>query len=67
MAFIDILSFCLSLVGINGLILYIRYLLPRNAIPHISTLLNETRQLLDQAEEIGAVAPQSDSRTNLDL
>jgi hypothetical protein len=67
MAFIDILGFCLSLVGINGLILYIRYLLPRNAIPLISTLLNETQQLLDRAEEIGAVAPQSDSRTHLDL
>lgn len=67
MPFIDILGFCLSLVGINGLILYFCYLLPRNAIPLLSTLLNETQQLLDHAEEIGAVPPQSDSRTHLDL
>ena len=67
MPFIDILGFCLSLAGINGLILYFRYLLPCNAIPLLSTLLNETQQLLDRAEEIGTVPLQSESRTHLDL
>ena len=63
---IDIIGFCLSVVGIYGLILYLRYLLPRNAIPLLSTLLDETRQLLDRAEAISAVPPQSESRTRLD-
>ena len=60
---LDITSFCLSVLG---LILKFRYLLPRNAIPLLSAFLNETRQLLDHAEAIGAVPPQSDIRTRLD-
>jgi hypothetical protein len=60
---LDITSFCLSVLG---LILKLRYLLPRNAIPLLSALLNETRQLLDHAEAIGAVQLQGDCRTRLD-
>jgi hypothetical protein len=63
---IDILTLCLSVLGIYGLILYVRYLLPRNAIPLLSALLNETRQLLDHAEAIGAVPAQSECKTLLD-
>jgi hypothetical protein len=60
---LDIASFCLSVLG---LIPEFRYLLPRNAIPLLSALLNETWQLLDHAEAKGAVQPQSDCRTRLD-
>ena len=67
MHFIDTLSFCLSLLGIHGLILYVRHLLPVYVIPHVSELLDETMQLLDRAEEIGAVPPQGEFRTHLDL
>jgi len=56
---IDILSFCISLLGICGPILFILHLLPRNVAPRLSTLLNETQQLLRRAEEVGAVPPQS--------
>ena len=63
---IDILSFSLSVLGVYGLILKFRYLLPRNAIPLLSTLLNETQQLLDHAEEIGTVPLQSESRDHID-
>ena len=66
MDFIDNLSLSLSLLGIYGLILHFRYLFPRSIIPPLSALLNETRQLLDRAEEIGAVPPQSECRTHLD-
>ena len=62
---IDIVAFCLSILGIYGCMLYFRYLLPRNAIPLVSALLNETRRLLDHAETIGAVPPQRDCRTLL--
>jgi hypothetical protein len=60
---LDITSFCLSILGLT---VTFRYLLPRNAIPLLSALLNETRQLLDRAEATGAVPPQSDIRTRLD-
>jgi len=60
MDFIDTLSFCLSLLGIHGLILYFRSLLPLYVIPPVSELLDETMQLLGRAEEIGAVPPQSE-------
>jgi hypothetical protein len=63
---IDIISFCLSVVGIYSLLFYFRYLLPRNAIPLLFALLNDTRQLLDHAEEIGAVSPHGECRTRLD-
>jgi hypothetical protein len=63
---VDILTFCLSVLGIYGLILKILYLLPRNAIPLLSVLLNETRQFLGHAEAINAVPPQSECRTLLD-
>ena len=63
---IDILSFSLSLLGISGPILLILYLLPRNVTPRLSTLLDETHQLLHRAEEIGAVFPQSEHRYQLD-
>jgi hypothetical protein len=66
MHFIDILSFCLSLLGVYGLILYFRYLFPCYVIPPLSALLNETKQLLERAEEIGAVPPQSECRIHFD-
>ena len=63
---LDVFSFCLSLLGIYGLIHPFRHLLPRNIIPLLSLLLNETTQLLDSAEVIGAVPSQSECRTHLD-
>jgi hypothetical protein len=65
MHFIDTMGFCLALLGIYGLIFY--YLLPLYIIPLLSELLDETMQLLDRAEEIGAVPPHSDCRTHLVL
>ena len=63
---IDILSFCLSLLGIYGPILLVHYLLPRKVAPLLSTLLDETQELLGRAEEIGAVPPQSEYKLRLD-
>jgi len=62
---IDILSFALSLLGIYGPILLILYLLPRNLAPRLSTLLDETQQLLRHAEEVGAVPSQSEYKHHL--
>ena len=66
MRLIDILSFSLSLLGIYGPILLTRYLLPCNVIPILSTLLDQTQQLISRAEQIGAVPPQSEYKFRLD-
>ena len=66
MHLIDILSFSLSLLGIYGPILLTRYLLPRNVTPILSTLLDQTQQLLGRAEQIGAIPPQSEYKFRLD-
>ena len=63
---IDILSFTLSLLGIYGPMLLVLYLHPRNLAPRISTLLDETHQLLRRAEEVGAVPRQSEHKHHLD-
>jgi len=62
----DALSFCFSLLGIYGLLFYLRYLLPRYVVPSLSTLLNETQQLLRHAEVISAISPESEDKTQLD-
>jgi hypothetical protein len=65
MRWVDILSFCFSVLGMYGLILYFRSWLPRNGIPLLSSPLDETWQLLDHAEAIGAVPPQGECRARL--
>ena len=67
MRFIDILSFCLSILGVYGLVLYLRYLLPHYVIQLLSALLNETQQLLDRAEALHAIPLESELRSQLDL
>jgi len=66
MSVIDILSFCFSLLGIYGPILFVLYLLPRNVAPRLSTLLEEAQRLLRCAEEVGAVPLQSKYKHHLD-
>ena len=67
MRFIDVLGLCLSILGIYGLILYLRYLLPHYVVPLLSALLNETQQLLDRAEALNAIPLESEYRTKLGL
>ena len=64
---IDIPSLSLSIFGIYGLIIYLRYLIPCYAIPLLSARLKETRQFLELAEAINAVPLECEYRTNLDL
>ena len=63
---VDFLSFCLSLLGICGPLLFILSVLPRNVAPRLSTLFDKSQQLLRRAEEIGAVPPQSEYKHQLD-
>lgn len=64
---LDTLSFVLSLLGIYGLVLSLRYLIPRCFIPRLSAHLNEAQELLNRAEDMNAIPPQSEHRTDLDL
>ena len=63
---VDIFNFCLSLLGIYSIIIYLRYLLPRNVAPLLYTILDETYQLLGYAEEIGAIPLQSEYKRKLE-
>ena len=63
---VDILSLCLSFLGIYSILICPRYLLPRNVTPLLSTILDEAHQLLGYAEEIGALSLQSEYKRKLD-
>ncbi|KAF8493201.1 hypothetical protein F5888DRAFT_1908770 [Russula emetica] len=63
----DALSLSLSVLGIYGLVLSLRYLIPCYIVPLLSARLNETQQLLSHAEAINAIPPESEHRTHLDL
>ena len=67
MQFTDILSFCFSILGLYGLVYYLRFLIPRNLLPYVSTVLTEAEHLLDRAELIGAIPQPNDYRSTLTL
>jgi hypothetical protein len=62
----DIISLCLSVLGLYGLAFYLRLLLPRNVIPQVSTALNEVEALLGRAEALNAIpSPREHHRRTL--
>ena len=67
MLVLDALSLSLSVLGIYGLVLSLRYLIPCYILPPLSARLKETQQLLNHAEAISAIPPESEHRTHLDL
>jgi hypothetical protein len=67
MHFMDALSLSLSVLGIYGLVLSLRYLIPCYIVPFLSARLDETQQLLSHAEAINAIPPESEHRAQLDL
>ena len=67
MRFTDILSFCFSILGLYGLVYYLRFLIPRNILPYVSAVLAEAEHLLDRAESTGAVPRPNDYRSALTL
>ena len=50
MQVIDIFSLILSFIGLYGIVFALRLLLPWNVVPLVSTSLNETMALLENAE-----------------
>jgi len=67
MSSVDKLGLSLSILGIYGFILCLRYLIPSYVITLLSARLKEARKLLDHAEAINAIPPECEYRTNLDL
>jgi hypothetical protein len=65
MRFTDILSFCFSILGLYGLVYYLRFLIPRNLLPCVSAVLTEAEHLLDRAESIGVISRSNDYRLAL--
>ncbi|KAH9034209.1 hypothetical protein EDB85DRAFT_1948239 [Lactarius pseudohatsudake] len=53
MGLVDALGFCIS---VFGLVIYLRFLLPHNTIPTISSMLADAEQSLALATTIGALA-----------
>jgi hypothetical protein len=67
MRFTDILSFCFSILGLYGLVYYLRFLIPRNLLPYVSAVLTEAEHLLDRAESIRVIPQPNDYRSALTL
>ncbi|KAH9983548.1 hypothetical protein BJV74DRAFT_615247 [Russula compacta] len=65
MDFLSVFSLCLSILGVYGLVLYLRFLLPCNVVPCVAENLSEALQILDHAESIGAIPRASEYRTTL--
>lgn len=65
MKFTDILSFILSVLGVNSLVLCMRFLLPRNVIPLASALLDETEAILGRAEADDGLPNANEFRTDI--
>ena len=67
MQFTDILSFCFSILGLYGLVYYLRFLIPRKFLPYVSAALTEAEHLLDRAESTGVIPRPNDHRPALTL
>ena len=63
----DILSFCFSILGLYGLLYYLRFLIPRNLLPNVSAVLTEAGHLLDRAESTGVISQPNVYRSTLTL
>jgi hypothetical protein len=65
MQFTDILSFCFSILGLYGLVYYLRFLIPHNVLPYVSVALTEAECLLDRAELTGVIPQPNGYRSAL--
>jgi hypothetical protein len=61
----DILSFSFSILGLYGLVYYLRFLIPRDLLPHVSAVLTDAECLLDRAESIGVIPQPNEYRSSL--
>jgi hypothetical protein len=55
MDFSNILGLCISILGLYGLICYLRFLITRNVFPRAEAVLAEAEHLLNRAESTGVI------------
>ena len=67
MQFLEVVNFCLTVIGTYGIVYSARLLLPRNVIPHVSTALDEVMILLESAEDHNASPNTSEYRATLTM
>jgi hypothetical protein len=65
MHFTDILNFGVSVLDLHGLICCLSFLIPRNVLPHVSSVLSDAEQLLYRAESTGGIPQSNDYRSTL--
>ena len=65
--FTDTLSFSFSILGLYGLVYYLRFLIPRNLLPYVSAVLTDAEHLLDRVESTGVIPQPNDYRSALTL
>lgn len=64
---IGIFGICIAVLAVYGIVICFRFLLPRDIIPNVSTLLNDARQCLTSAETMGAIPAASNHRESLEV
>ena len=67
MQFVNILSFCFSILGLYSLVCYLRFLIPRNVLHYVSVVLSEAEHLLDRAESTGVIPQPNGYRSMLTM
>ena len=55
MGFFDIFGFCVSVLQMYGMVVYLRGLLPRHIIPCVSAKLDDAHDTLAHAVKAGAI------------
>lgn len=67
MGLIEWIGFCVSIFGMYGLVIYLRFLLPCYLIPNVWTILDNAAQSLSYAVTTGAISEMSEYRVDLEI
>jgi len=67
MAMIEFLGFCVSVFGMYGVVICIRFLLPCFITPTVSSMLDNAEQSLADAVATGAIPEVNDHRVDLEI
>jgi len=67
MGLLDVIQLSLVVLGAYRLVVLLRYVLPRDVVPHVSTAMNETQTLLDKAEAVNAIPKDNEHKKDLTI
>ncbi|KAH9955037.1 hypothetical protein BC827DRAFT_912279 [Russula dissimulans] len=67
MGLLDVIQLSLVVLGAYRLVVLLRYVLPRDVVPHVSTAMNETQSLLDKAEAVNAIPKDNEHKKDLTM